>query len=446
MVLQPWSSPAARRSLAEATCAALLVGAWTGCSDPRLHRRPADTAFSVGVWDGAGGPPQSSGALKLAFAAGEPSPTTVVAPYVARPMTMDGDASDWADIPASQVQLAAPGARAGLTEVDFDCRYRSRLALLTDPYTGASACPSACDPAQPPATREQASAGCTVPFPRFDHGVASVEVRAAYDDARVYLLLRWPDATEDRGARTWRKGPDPAGGWVPGADEEDRAAVSFDAGAAPPARAGLGCATACHLAGNVKAPAPGTPDALIPPAYLAQFTMHTGADEERVDAWEWRAGTTDPAGRADDLLWNAQRAQGDCPDPPSCLADCLLSPPGPACASVAGWTVNAQGGQPRFLAAGPSGQGDPDLDPPLLFFPGQGLPAWDAAFAAVAPDGPFPLPAGGATTLPGVVLGRPSAHRDDVVAAGRWRDGRWTVELSRDLVTGDASDAQFPLR
>lgn len=423
----------------------LALALAAACSDPRFHRRPADAVFSVGVADGAAGPPQASGPLALRFAEGEPGPSTVVAVRVDRAPTLDGEDGEWAKLPSSLVPLTGAAARVGLDEASFYCRYRSRLALAIDPYTLAPGCPDPCDPAHPPATRAEASAGCVVPFPRFDHGVAAVTVRAAYDDRHLYLLLQWPDPTEDRAVRPWRYDATATSAWTAGVEDEDRALVSFDAGPAPSAHAGLGCAAACHLAGPVAAPAPGTPADLVPPAYLAQFTMHTAADGERVDAWEWRAGGTDPLGVSDDLFWSARRSQGDCPAA-GCTEECLLVPPGPACGSAPPALENAQDGAPGYLAAGASGQGDPDLAPPLLFVAGQGLPGWDPTFAAVRPAGAFPAPAGGLGALPGIVLQRPGLHRDDVAAAGRWREGVWTVELTRPLVTGDAGDAQFPLR
>jgi len=328
------SSSATNRRFRGLRAARLAVLALLGlaCSDPRLHRRPADVVFSVGVWDGAGGPPQSSGPVTLAFGAAEAGPAAVVAAYLARPVVVDGDPAEWSAIPASEIPISSAGARTGLTEADFYCRYRSRLALVTDPFTGASGCPTACDPANRPATRDEASAGCSLPFPRFDHDVARLTVKAGYDEHRLYLLLQWPDPSEDRGARTWRFDPD-AATWLAGSEAEDRAAVSFDGGSVPSSHAALGCAGACHLAGPIAAPAPGTPPGLIAPAYLAQFTMHTDGDGQRVDAWEWRAAGTDPLGLADDLFWNAQRLQGDCPTPGACLDACLLSPAGPGCAA-----------------------------------------------------------------------------------------------------------------
>jgi hypothetical protein len=47
-------------------------------------------------------------------------------------------------------------------------------------------------------------------------------------------------------------------------------------------------------------------------------------------------------------------------------------------------------------------------------------------------------------TIPGYVLARPKGSRGDVDAQGVWKDGRWTLEIGRRLVTTDKGhDVQF---
>jgi hypothetical protein len=47
-------------------------------------------------------------------------------------------------------------------------------------------------------------------------------------------------------------------------------------------------------------------------------------------------------------------------------------------------------------------------------------------------------------TIPGYILARPRGSRGDIDAVGVWKDGRWTLEIGRKLVTGDkAHDVQF---
>lgn len=424
---------------------AVALAALAACLDsPRFEHAPADTALSVGIVDAGGNLPQSSGAIKLKFTVGTPGPATVVAKRVATPIVVDGDAGEWADVPSSVIPLAGPGAIVGMAAPDFFCAFRTRYSLMTDAFTGAAVCPTPCDPADPPRTEADASAGCTQPVPRFDYGIPQVAVKAAFDDERIYFLLQWADSTEDRSSRPWSYDATKAA-WAPQAGVgEDAAFLSFDIAGSFRAHDTVGCAAACHLNADVPAPPPGT--SLLPPDYAARFQMHTGADAERIDAWAWRAARTDPFGLADDQFVSSRRVFGDCPNPPACSDDCLLSLPGPACTSTGTSMWNGDAA-PLYLAKGAAATGDPDLSPPYLFLPGEGLDGWNPAFEALeVPTSPFPVPAGATATLPGFVLEKPSRLRDDVKAKGRWNDGTWTVELSRALVTDDPNDAQFPLR
>lgn len=80
-----------------------------------------------------------------------------------------------------------------------------------------------------------------------------------------------------------------------------------------------------------------------------------------------------------------------------------------------------------------------NASPASLFLSGAGAPA------AVTFD-PITVPPIAGATLPGSALQWPAKHRDDVSANGTWASGVWTLELSRDLVTSDPNDAQFPLQ
>ncbi len=40
-------------------------------------------------------------------------------------------------------------------------------------------------------------------------------------------------------------------------------------------------------------------------------------------------------------------------------------------------------------------------------------------------------------------LKKPSGSRSDIQAKGTWKDGRWNIEFSRKLITGNADDIQF---
>ncbi len=45
--------------------------------------------------------------------------------------------------------------------------------------------------------------------------------------------------------------------------------------------------------------------------------------------------------------------------------------------------------------------------------------------------------------LPRYTLKKPSGSRSDIHAKGTWKDGKWNIEFSRKLITGNADDIQF---
>lgn len=45
--------------------------------------------------------------------------------------------------------------------------------------------------------------------------------------------------------------------------------------------------------------------------------------------------------------------------------------------------------------------------------------------------------------VPRYILKKPSGSRSDIHAKGTWKDGRWNIEFSRKLITGNADDIQF---
>ncbi len=443
--------------------AAVAALAALGCVErPASASTPVDTVISIGVIAEGGLVPQSSGPVTLAFAGSGAGPGRVLARRFATPPVLDGDAGDWSGWPATEVALAPAGERVGLTAPGWYCRWRTHHSQVIDPTTGAPACPAPCAPDAPPATAAAGSAGCTLPLPPFDHGVASVSVRAGFDDQELYLLLQWRTPAAHQVHQPWSWD---AGGAAWRADRtrsEDAAYVSFAIGDGAPAHAALGCATACHLASApplVTAPSP-APSPWPPASYLASFTCRTGAATERLDAWTWRAASTAPYGLADDLRIESTGPAGDrcrAGDGLTCARACAEKDafgqavyPCSRGTSTANLTAGLPG-QPFARAAG-AGGGDDTLNPPYLYRqPVDPEPGWDPRFLASPPPPPLGTPpaalapptGAGPFTLPGFLLHRPSPHRDDVRARARWADGTWTLELARRRLTGDPDDAQF---
>lgn len=331
-------------------------------------RTPLDTVFSIGITDNAGGIPQSAPMIALQFRGGTPGPAVVVAQRVAQPITIDGVGSEWAGIPESVVPMLTRGGAIGMTKDEWD---REQLLL----YGRTSL---------------------------YDFGIAQVAVKAAFDDQNVYFLLQWPDPTEDRERDTWVVD---AGVFTRSKANEDRAFLGFDIGESTPAFQAIGCSGACHLRENLG----DVSDA----GRALRTRMHTNQQGEVLDYWAWRAGTTDPAGAADDGYIDETSRKQDGP------LDWVISNQVLTDAGLA---------MPAFM-----GQGGVNANPRYLFKP-------DAGPGAVPFDPTGALPT---ARIPGWLMQKASPMRDDVRAAGRWASGFWTLEITRSLTTADPRDVQF---
>ncbi len=332
---------------------------------------PLDTLFSIGLTDNSGGIPQTAPLLALSFRGMTPGPAVIAAKRVAQPMTLDGVASDWVGIPESVVPMLTRGGAVGLSQTEWD---QECLALY----------------------------GRTM---LFDFGIPTVAVRAAYDDQRIWFLLQWEDATENRERDTWFVD---GGVWVRSRANEDRAFLGFDILESTPAFQAIGCSGACHVQERIGD---------VTDAGRAYRTrMHTNQQGEVLDYWNWRAGTTDPLGAADDGYIDETSRKSD---------------------GTADWIVTNQqtldGGRVVPLAMSAMGV---NANPRWLMKP-------DAGSTTMPFDGTGALEG---ATLPGWLMQRASPNRDDVSAVGRWAAGHWTVEFSRSLTTADPRDTQFPPR
>jgi Ethylbenzene dehydrogenase len=380
---------------------------------PKYAHAPADTAFAVGVVDGRGNVPQSSSAVKLTFVSGKPGPSTVVAARVTSPITVDGDGTDWDGIAGSEIPLVSPGGIIGMTQDQWNQEWLGN-------YVSRGIC----------------TAGGSCWIPPYDNGVRSITVKVAYDDARVWFYLRWADATESRRNRPWVYQVDPATGvlrWMQdGTVGDDKLFLSFDIASSFKAQDAVGCAALCHVKDDL--------GVFTDPTRTQRFTMHTDAPGQLVDGWSWRASTTDPLGLADDQFYVDVGTKGDCPDPAP-LADALAGTYGCTQLCVSGRTPPCSAAMTTgngTSTAGPAymSPDGPSASPLALFAAGAGTPVAVPLDATVTPAA--------GSLLPGSVLQLPPYHRGDVQAKGIWKDGFWTVELSRALVTGDTFDAQFP--
>jgi hypothetical protein len=333
---------------------------------------PADVVLSIGISNNLSGPPQAAPVVNLRFSGGLPGPDTVAAVRMAARPVIDGDDADWRGIAASEIPLIPPGAAVGLDQAAWD-REWTLANGVTRPY---------------------------------DHGVYSVSVKAGYDDQRIYFLLQWADATENRNRDQWESGGTSFARAL--GMKEDMASLAFDIEGSFKAFPVAGCAAACHVAerlGQVTA---------ADKTY--RLRMHTNAPGELGDVWRWSASRSNPMQHADDFAWTEIRRVADG------ITEYGLNNVTPADAGTP---------QPAFM-----GEQGVNSNPDYIFAPDAGWPA------VMAFD-----PAGVATGahIPGFVNQLVGPGGDDVRAVGKWSNGRWTVEFERALTTADPNDAQFPL-
>jgi Ethylbenzene dehydrogenase len=236
----------------------------------------------------------------------------------------------------------------------------------------------------------------------WDFGVDEVLVKSAFDDGTIYFLVEWNDATASLAKNSLTFGP---GGWTRSTDDEDHLYLSFNVSF--PDFAELGCAAACHLREHL--------DDLTDAGVAFRTRMHTNGPGQVVDVWSWGSVSTNPIGYADDLSFQQSNRVSD---------------------DTRGFsvsnrhTVSDGGTEPIFMS-----EYGVNSNPLAIF-------AADAGLHPIAvPYDPTGLDAG--AHVPGVVYQVAGGSRADVHAAGQWRNGKWTVELSRARVTSDPNDARF---
>lgn len=262
------------RTVALLLCVAVLVT--LACNGPRVGAAlvapaaPADRVMSIGVNQGASGPPQTAALVQLRFGAGTPTSEEVFAHKIPSAPKVDGDDADWAGIPASAIPLVGPAAAIGLSTEVWTSEYTAALGRVPTP----------------------------------DHRIDQVLVRSAWDDDSIYFLLQWRDDTEQRWREAWFLGD--GGTFVRSTDGEDEAHLAFDLSF--PEFQTAGCAAACHVRDHLGEFAPDGGGIT-----LYRFRMHTHGPDERADVWSWRATTTGGVGLADNQTWDSQRRNADGP-------------------------------------------------------------------------------------------------------------------------------------
>ncbi|MCL4271229.1 MAG: hypothetical protein KJZ72_16855 [Anaerolineales bacterium] len=261
----------------------------------------------------------------------------------------------------------------------------------------------------------------------FNNFETEAQLKAVYTEDTVYFLLTYADPTESWYRSPWVKQED--GTWKQDKDPddkggdnnlyyEDKFAMIWNIDNSIANFNEKGCATACHDGEN---------------ADLKPYGNKYNANEgELGDIWHWKSVRN--LNQIDDqfLDWtrfdaeNAKEAgrKSDAKDSGG-YADNFASMPDPNDSTK---TVSDKS-MPGFIS--------PSIDT-TTGYPGYIL---DSEKVAVTKEELDAMPAG--TIIPAIIKSEIVGDRGQISAGWAWKDGVWTIEFSRALVTDSETDVQF---
>lgn len=272
-------------------------------------------------------------------------------------------------------------------------------------------------------------------------GASTVEIRAVHDDKKVYFAFRWEDPSRSLRRVPMVKKED---GWhvlgnnADSADVtsfyEDKFAVLFSH------KDGFGNADSTHM---------GKKPLADKPAAVNERGLHYTTDGSFLDVWQWKASRGGLLGYVDDQYFGPPRdATGGEASGKARYQGGYWNDPGRAFYSYNyKMDVGHRGPVPlqrlpKDLAATTAALGRFDLDPDSSDEEGARWWMTDAESVPYSPELDARIPVG--TILPGVlIMGDYEGDRADLRGGARWKDGHWTLEVSRDLRTGSQFDLDF---
>lgn len=239
-----------------------------------------------------------------------------------------------------------------------------------------------------------------------------VDVRSVYDDKYVYFLLEYKDPTHSIERFPWIKQGD--GSWKQskakdstGHDNtyyEDKFAFFWDINSKKFAK--KGCAAACHKIANGKV------NGIEDTSPGRKFTKAG----ETIDMWHWKGVRTNPNHQLDDQFVDSTA------DP---KLNANWGRKGDS-KTGGGYKNNVSDGKPAFVAKGLN-------DTTVAIMDAEKIPFSDNYADS--------------KRIPGIVTAPFTGSRGDVETFGVWKDGKWTIEIKRALITtgenADTQDVQF---
>jgi len=239
------------------------------------------------------------------------------------------------------------------------------------------------------------------------NGQTTVRLKAVYSGDMVYFLMTWADSTQSLRRAPFQKQAD--GSWKKLADPndkgsdanlyyEDKMAMIWNMSIKDFAQSG--CFATCH-AGE-----PGK----------AYGNKYTSTPSELADIWHWKSVRTQPVGQIDDQYVDSTRF-----DPETAREAGRKSDP----RTAGGYAdVPLEAGKPKWAAPGNK------TAPPYWIIDSQKVAFDDAMYKA-------------GDEAASMLVAPFTGDRGDIASRAVYRNGTWTVEFARKLVTGSAFDVQF---
>jgi hypothetical protein len=244
-----------------------------------------------------------------------------------------------------------------------------------------------------------------------NNGSTEITLRSVYDGVKVYFVASWADPTQSFLRSPWVLQED--GTWAKLADPDDRGGdnnVYYEDKLAfiwPIADSisnfqTVGCFTACHAGENSE----------VKP-YGNKYTAEAG---QTADIWHWKSVRN--LNQLDDQNLDNTQYSADTPE-----AGRHSDP------KDSGGYVNNET-EDKTLPAFMQPLNAPRDGTPGYILDSEKLPFDPSIFAP-------------GDMVPGIIISEIVGDRGDIAAGWHWDNGMWTLEFSRDLVTGSEFDVQF---
>ncbi len=275
-------------------------------------------------------------------------------------------------------------------------------------------------------------------------GVSLVQIRAVQDGKRIHFAMRWQDPTRSIARLPLVKRED---GWhmlghrADIADVvdwyEDKFAMLLSYSDA------YGNGGSTHMGPN--------PHADVPKPVHGRGYHYT-TDGEIADVWQWKASRGGMLGYIDDQYFGPPNPANDAMKAGKARYQAGYDNDPGSAFYVYNYKGEAPGGYrgpvtlmklPKDLAATKLAMGKVPADPRVESVD-EGSRWWMTEAETIpysaAADAAIPV----GTVIPGTLIqGEYKGDRDQIRGAAKWADGWWTLEMSRDLLTGSKFDMQF---